>query len=297
MFLKQEKKNISNLEFYTQPKCRLSMRIKKFSYKQTTTTTTKISTSMSPFSSSHWGMCATNVRESIKKKGKREIQGTGDPAQKRNKWNPHQNDYEQTSQNTGTLVVHHMQKANRSEWSSVTLKTDLCCLIFLTRTKSSTMLSLPCARRFLSFSLHALMISWGYSIHSTENCFEVQRGKRSRRLEPPTAATIFLPYTQYVAHTVVLPGTLTVVSPVSQNSFKTLLTDFPRESSCKLEKVEARLWTRDSAWFIFSWKPSPNNGIIVVSLNRFVLAIKFCKTKYFQWYLCTGGKTIQESRT
>lgn len=158
-----------------------------------------------------------------------------------------QNDHEQNSQNTGTLVVHHMQKANRSEWSSVTLKTDLCCLIFLTRTEISTMLSLPCVRRFLSFSLHVLLISWGYSIHSTENCSDVQRGKRSRKLEAPPAPTIFLPDTQYVAHTRALPSTLTVVSPVSHNSFKTLLTDFPRETSCKLEKVEARLWTRDSA--------------------------------------------------
>lgn len=39
---------------------------------------------MNPFSSSQGRMYTTNVREKIKKRGKHEIQGRGDPAQEIN---------------------------------------------------------------------------------------------------------------------------------------------------------------------------------------------------------------------
>lgn len=56
------------------------------------------------------------------------------------------------------------------------------------------------------------------------------RAEESENSKPPTALTTFLPHIQYLAHNIILPGTLAVVSPVSQNPFMMLLTDFPKES-------------------------------------------------------------------
>lgn len=67
------------------------------------------------------------------------------------------------------------------------------------------------------------------------------RETKTENLEPPTALTILLPFIQYLAHAVVRPGSWTTVSQVSQNSFLTLLINFPRQRSCKLERVEAKL--------------------------------------------------------
>lgn len=101
-------------------------------------------------------------------------------------------------------------------------------------------LPLPCVNE-VPLSFHALLISWGYSFHPTENSSDIHQGNKSRKFRShPCLNHIPAIYS-------VPPCTLTGVSPVSQDSFMTQLTEFPRESSCKLEKAEARMWTKDSA--------------------------------------------------
>lgn len=101
-------------------------------------------------------------------------------------------------------------------------------------------LPLPCVNE-VPLSFHALLISWGYSFHPTENSSDIHQGNKRRKCRShPCLNHIPAIYS-------VPPCTLTGVSPVSQNSFMTQLTDLPRESSCKLEKAEARMWTKDSA--------------------------------------------------